>query len=76
MITICKHSMLVSCLELQSTWPRRDLKRLKTNFYIWDSEQVAEREHIYVYKTNNIIDPKNSLDIGGQQCVHACVILI
>lgn len=26
---------------------------------------VAEREHIYVYKTNNLIDPKNSLDIGG-----------
>lgn len=61
-----------ACLELQSTWPRRDLKQLK----IGDSEQVAEREHIYVYKTNNIIDPKNSLDIGGQQCVHACVILI
>lgn len=48
------HELLVSCLELQSICPRRDLKRLKTiaTFYVRDSEQVniTEREHVYKTK--------------------------
>lgn len=63
------HELLVSCVELQSIWPHRDLKRFKNNFYVWDSEQVNITEREHTYNTNNKKDPKNSLDIGGQRYV-------